>query len=386
MKANRISRQIVSKYSKGIILMFLLMLVFFASFSSFATAFVSTDYLSFSNSFSENASSLVDSRIIVGLKNNLAKKNADDSEQKKIGLRGALTSYGVGVNTDDKYFSIDSTTITPIESNLLSYIWSEKIEQNYLIQYISITRLFQDSSFDSKTNNVVISKTLYDSLGHPTEIPVYSYVIDSQITYNVTAYYENLLTNKLQGVFYDVYKEPVFFNNFGFKSLYNGKEDYYSNLQTDILFSSDSQYNDVIYNIFGEKHWTSSFIKYDRFDFVYSRMDQLNTRNVSYNVLIGFLLLIVLIFSLVLLFVHYRHAFSESILICNPIILLFLWGVVAFAVFGLSKLFKSTLLFFEPSVGVIFSMIVVMAVIQTVIYYFIKYKRKGQEDENSVKQ
>ena len=135
-------------YLRQTSIMLLFILVLFCSISSFASAFVSTDYYSFSNALNENKESLVDRRIIFGLKDGLAKKNADNSEQKKIGLRGAITSYGVGVNSDEDSFSISSTTITPIESNLLSYIWSNASEPNFLIQYVPVNRLLTDVSFD----------------------------------------------------------------------------------------------------------------------------------------------------------------------------------------------------------------------------------------------
>ena len=368
-------------YLRQTSIMLLFILILFCSVSSFASAFVSTDYYSFSNALNENKESLVDRRIIFGLKDGLAKKNADNSEQKKIGLRGAITSYGVGVNSDEDSFSISSTTITPIESNLLSYIWSNVSEPNFLIQYVPVNRLLTDVSFDDKTNNIFISKKLYLQLENPSDIYIYSYVLEEAIPYKVVGYYDNESVNRLQSVFYNVYQEPVFFNHTGFKSLYGGKEDYFSNIQTDIIFSGDAQYNDVVYNIFSEKHWKNSFVKYGLFENVFIRMDQLNNRKTTSNILFGcafFFLLIVITFIFVRWF---RAALVDSIVFCNPFILICLWGASIFAVFGLSKLLKTQLFFFEPSVGIVLSIAVVFMIIQTVIYFYFRNKKKGLLNE-----
>lgn len=369
------SKKVLSNF-KPLSIMFLFIVVLFCCISSFCTAFASTDYQSFSNALTEKKETLVDRRIIIGLSNGLAKKNTDNSLQKKIGLRGAITSYGVGINSDDNSFRISSSTITPIESNLLSYIWTNNSEPNFLIQYVPLNRIITDISFDDEVNNIYVSKNLFLQLNSPPIINVYSYVLNDNISFNVIGYYDNEAVHRLSNVFYNVYQEPVFFNHTGFKNLYGGKEDYFCNIQTDIILSADSEYNDIVYNIFSEKNWGDSFVKYSLFKNVFLRMEELNSRSIKYNLLLGFIFVDLLIVLLVVYLSWLKELFMRSILLCNPYVLTCLWGLAIFLIFGLSKFIRTSLLFFEPSVGIILSFVVVFMIVQIIFHFYFKNKKE----------
>jgi len=354
----------------ALIFLFLLSIFSFVSYSS------SESFSSFARAINETPQSLYEQRMLIGLKDEFAKNNVN--RNIKIKNNDGVTFYRVGLNNDKSSYLCEGDVITPIESNLMRYYWTDQIYTNVLIQDIPITYINGQSNFESNDFNIIVSYDFYTKHNKLNEISLYSSKIDDIVIFNVAGYYYGTSTKHktIPQMFYEVYEEPMFLSTTAFEKVTNYSKDDMNDLQTDIIFSTNYNFNATIGRLFSKNNWKKQLVKYEQFSEIFSKMDQYSSKDKSIFLAIGLTSLLVFLTLIMLLFAFAR-GYLLSILTISPYFTVSLLFVSLFSFYLISKNLFGGVLFLTSSFGAVVAIVVVIAVTEVAVYLFARSKKRN---------
>jgi len=329
-----------------------------------------------------NKASLHENRYIVGYKGDLAEKYNVDIKKETIPVYWTVT-YQVGLNNEASNFHYKGSKITPISTRSIRYSWSSEINPNSLIQSVQINELAGD--IDSDNRAVVISRSLYESLVDKKNIDIYSSHLDKTEKFNIIGYYNNGVygSKNIPNMFFNTYTEPMFFNSEAFFYLFNGKQSFQKNMQCDVMFDTSfpQSYSRYFKESLLNKESKKEVVLYDSFssvssDFYYLENDFKNQITIPFAVFGSFSLIFGFTMIALALLVDKIKAFAfSSIKKCNPIIYFIICFLAILIPFGIGKLAKWPLLFYEPCFSYVLVTLLVIYTIYLIIYCARKVRR-----------
>lgn len=367
-------------YLKRLPVAFLLVALSFFSIYSISSFFASENLASFKKALDTSEESLYDKKIIVGLKNDLAMANDDNSPQKILKSDGVI-SYKVAINNESNSYLLNEEQVTPIESSIMRYFWTDTEYPSSTIQGLYISYVNGYKNFEDDLDSIIISSSLYKKLDKPQNVSIYSPALLEYKTFHVAGFYndDGNLNKTVVRLFYEVYQEPIFFNSSTFKEFTCFEENQFSHIQTDLVINSSNNYSVKIDSIFKTIGWEKDFVKYEQFNDVFNKMEAFNARNKGSYLAIGFIAIFVLASIIVTLCIFNQDYLTSLISATHPCLLLVFWFISAFLVyFAIRQLLKG-ILFFESSFGIVFAVSLVLFAVQIVAYYFLKHKEIENE-------
>ena len=361
---------------------FLLIFISFIAIHSFASCIASNDLDSFRKAVEAEKNHISGGNVVVGLKSSLAINQQDKSPVKEVDATGCIR-YRVGINDGKTSFRIGDESITPVESNYRRYYWTDEVDKKFVLQEIQFKEA-TENDFENDEYNVILPYSLYEKNGNLDKIQIYSELLKEDFSFNVVGYFENPSGASYKENLFKIYKLPVFLNYSGFNVIFGDKLDFFENAQVDIEFNGAAKFSPGLSKVFGDRNWRDQVIKYEPYDVVYQLMKEYSfDRQLKEHLILGFVCLVCITAIITVLFIFQKDFVFSLLTAVNPYVLVILWGLAGLSAFGISKLLKTTLLFYEPAFFLTLSIVLFIIAISIILYFCFRNQEKQINGEDN---